>query len=95
MPFEHTISSWDESVFKYAEQRKKAVGFDGMFSIPNDNRVMLELTQLGERVMLMKVFGHLGLSGKEAKSFMFEMMKQKHPSSVEEVDKFFAELTFK
>ncbi len=54
MAFAHEITNWELSVFKYAEESKRIVGFDGMFSLPAEKRVMLELAQLGERVMLMK-----------------------------------------
>ncbi len=92
MAFDHEITDWDRSVFKYAEESKSIIGFDGMFSLPDEKRVMLELTQLGERVMMMKMLQYLKLEKQEARKLFFEIIRQPMPDSIEDVDAFFKEL---
>ena len=92
MAFAHEITDWELSLFKYAEESKRIVGFDGMFSLPDEKRVMLELAQLGERVMLMKMINHLKLEKQEARKLFFEIIRQPMPDSIEDVDAFFKEL---
>jgi len=92
MPCEHRLTPFEESVLATCETSKKAVGFDGLFSLPDEQRVLLEAKSIGARAELMRVISHLQLGEDAARALFLGLMSQPEPQSVQEVEKFFHDL---
>lgn len=92
MPCEHTLSAYELSLLKKSEESKKIIGFDGSYSLPTEQRILLEAQYLGRQVQLMRVIKHLNLDETAAKVLFYGLISEPEPQSVEEVEKFFNDL---
>lgn len=92
MPCEHRLTPFEESLLQTSADSKKMVGFDGLFSLPDEQRVLLEASYIGARAELMRVIKHLNLDRTAARALYFGLIGQPQPQSVQEVDKFFQDL---
>lgn len=92
MPCEHQMSPFEASLLETCADRKKLIGFDGPFSLPDEQRVLLEAENIGSQVALMRVIKHLKLDRESARALYFGLMAEPEPQSVQEVEQFYKDL---
>lgn len=92
MPCEYHIDPLEESILEASAASKKMLGCDGRFSMPAEQRVLLEAKEIGGQVMLMRIIKHLQLDRQAARSLYFGLISEPEPQSVAEVQKFYQDL---
>ena len=92
MPCEHKLSSLEQSLIESSEKSKKWVGFDGYYSLPTEQRLLIEAKNTGKSAMLVRVIKHLKLSQADAQALYFGLMDEPEPQSIEEIEEFFKQL---
>lgn len=74
MAFEYQADAWTESLFAKAEASKLAVGFDGPYTLPVEQRLLTEAAEHAHRRALLQVMMHLNLRGKDARSLVYSLL---------------------
>ncbi len=94
MPIEYQLSKYEKSLLELAKEQEKLVGFDGKYSLPDKQRVQLDMFHEGEKAMLLKIFKVLDLSAEKKKELIWNIWSEKNPDSVQEVSKELENLRF-
>jgi hypothetical protein len=68
------VSPFEESHLQVSAASMKVVGFDGLYSPPDEQRVLLEAENIGGKVMLMRISKHLNLGREAAQALYFGVM---------------------
>ncbi len=94
MPIEYQLTKYEKSLLKLAEDEEKLIGFDGKYTLPDKQRIQLDMFHEGEKAMLLKVMKVLDFSPQKKKELIWNIWSEGNPDSVEEVSKELENLRF-